>query len=54
MNWFTIVKRYYDWGCYTNDNVKVFVDNGKITPEQYLEITGEEYPVVATPAPPTP
>jgi len=43
MDWFTIVKRYYDWGHYTNEQVAVFVENNKITPEQYAEITGEPY-----------
>lgn len=40
---FKIVKRYYDKGIYTKENVAVFVSAGKITPEQYEEITGEEY-----------
>lgn len=40
---FRIVKRYYDRGIYNKDNVKVFVREGDITPEQYKEITGDEY-----------
>lgn len=40
---FNIVKRYYDKGIYSNEDVKKFVLAGKITPEQYKEITGEEY-----------
>lgn len=40
---FKIVKRYYDKGIYTKENVAVFVAAGKITPEQYAEITGDEY-----------
>lgn len=40
---FKIVKRYYDKGIYTKDNVAVFVKAGKITPEQYKEITGDAY-----------
>lgn len=43
MNWFEKIKRYYDKGLYTNENVKVFVKSTKITPEQYEEITGEKY-----------
>jgi uncharacterized XkdX family phage protein len=43
MDWYTIVKRHYDAGRYTPDDVKVFVRAGKITPEQYQTITGEEY-----------
>ena len=39
---FKIVKRYYDKGIYSKENVAVFVMSGKITAEQYKEITGEE------------
>ena len=42
---FRIVKRYYDRGIYNKDNVKVFVRAGDITPEQYKEITGDEYTI---------
>lgn len=37
------VKRYYDKGIYDADNVKTFVRAGKITEEEYKEITGEGY-----------
>lgn len=40
---FKIVKRYFDKGIYTKEKVAVFVTAGKITPQQYKEITGEEY-----------
>ena len=40
---FKIVKRYYDKGIYSKENVAVFVASGKITAEQYKEITGEDY-----------
>lgn len=43
MDWFTLVKRYYDNGRYTNDNVAVFVQAGKITSVQYEEIIGEPF-----------
>jgi len=43
MNWFQIVKRHFDAGRYTVEDVKVFVRAGKITPEQYEDITGQEY-----------
>ena len=47
INWFEKVKRYYDKGLYTNEQVKIFVQGGKITEAQYEEITGEPYnPVV--------
>lgn len=40
---FNIVKRFYDRGIYSAENVAVFVRSGKITSQQYTEITGEEY-----------
>lgn len=40
---YSSIKRYYDSGRYTKDQVKVFVQAGWITPEQYQEITGDEY-----------
>ena len=40
---FKIVKRYYDKGIYTKENVAMFVSAGKITADQYKEITGEDY-----------
>lgn len=45
MNWFEKVRRYYDMGKYTNEQVKVFVQTDKITEEEYKEITGMEYKV---------
>jgi uncharacterized XkdX family phage protein len=43
MDWFAIVKRHYDAGRYTDEQVTVFVAAGKITPTQYQEITGSAY-----------
>lgn len=40
---FKIIKRYYDRGIYSKENVAVFVASGKITEGQYREITGTEY-----------
>ena len=40
---YKIIKRYHDRGIYTKENVAVFVESGKITAEQYKEITGTEY-----------
>ena len=40
---YKIVKRYFDTGIYTAENVAVFVKAGKITAEQYKEITGVDY-----------
>lgn len=38
-----IIKRFYGKKIYSKDDVKVFVRSGDITPEQYNEITGDEY-----------
>ena len=43
MNWFALVKRYYDAGYYTTANVAVFVQANKITAAQYETITGSVY-----------
>jgi uncharacterized XkdX family phage protein len=43
LGYYSLVKRYYDLGYYTKYDVKVFVQAGKITPQQYEEITGEPY-----------
>lgn len=40
---FKVVKRYYDMGLYTKENVKVFVVAGRLTAEDYRLITGDEY-----------
>lgn len=40
---YNIIKRYHDRGIYSKENVAVFVVSGKITVEQYKEITGTEY-----------
>ncbi len=40
---FNIVKRYYEAGYYSNEDVAKFVKMNKITIEQYEEITGEDY-----------
>lgn len=45
MNWFEKIERYYKNGLYTNEQVKVFVQAGKITEIEYKEITGENYMV---------
>lgn len=38
---YKIVKRYYDKGIYSADDVKKFVQAGKITEDEYKEIVGE-------------
>lgn len=42
---FKRIKKFFDLGLYTVDQVKVFVLKGVITEKQYKEITGEEYSV---------
>lgn len=43
---YKIVKRYFDLGIYTAENVGVFVKSGKINSDEYKEITGQDYVVV--------
>lgn len=40
---FSVVKRYFDKGFYDKDDVKLFVENKKITEDEYFEITGDKY-----------
>lgn len=40
---FDKVKKFYDMGLYTNAQVAQFVRKGKLTEEEYEEITGEKY-----------
>lgn len=40
---YNTVKRYYDKGYYTNEDIKTFVRAGKITAAEYELITGEPY-----------
>lgn len=40
---FEKIKKWYNMGIYTKEQVKNFVKKGKITEEQYKEITGEDY-----------
>lgn len=40
---FEKVKRFYDMGLYSVENVAVFVEKGKLTAAQFEEITGQTY-----------
>ena len=40
---FNSIKRYYNMGKYTLEQMQVFVQAKWITAEQYKEITGEDY-----------
>ena len=41
--WFARIKRFYDLGLWTIEQVREAVQFGRITAEQYKEITGEDY-----------
>ncbi|WP_312046753.1 XkdX family protein [Anaerotignum sp.] len=40
---YKIVKRYFDLRIYTYENVGVFVKSGKISSDEFKEITGQDY-----------
>lgn len=42
---FEKIKEYYDKGFWDKTRVAAAVKYGKITPEEYFKITGEEYVV---------
>lgn len=43
MDWFKFCKDYFDWHIADVDSLKIYVAKGKITAEQYKEITGLDY-----------
>lgn len=40
---FETVKRFYDMGLYSKEQVAAFFEKGKLTAEEYEKITGEKY-----------
>ena len=40
---FKTIRKYYRMGLYNDEQVAEFVRKGKITPEEYEEITGKPY-----------
>ena len=40
---FKVVKRYYDKGIYSKEDVAVFVADGRLTEAEFEQITGECY-----------
>lgn len=40
---FEKIKRFFNLKLYTQKQIRQFCDKGVIAPEQYKEITGEEY-----------
>ncbi|MBC6310968.1 XkdX family protein [Listeria sp. FSL L7-1582] len=41
LDWYKLIKRYYEGGFYTKDQVQRFVELSKITQEEANEILGE-------------
>lgn len=42
MNWYEIIKNIYNAGGYPN-GIKLFVNVGWITKDEYKQITGQDY-----------
>ncbi len=40
---FSIVKRFYNRGIYNTDDVGAFVRAGRLSVDEYRQITGKEY-----------
>lgn len=40
---FDIINEYYSQGYYDNNDLKIFVQTGDITSDEYKQITSEEY-----------
>ncbi|MCY7858641.1 XkdX family protein [Bacillus sonorensis] len=40
---FSDIKQFYDWGCYTDEEMREYVSINWITPAEYEEITGRSY-----------
>lgn len=43
LNWFVMIKRFYDKKFWTKEMVRDAVKAEKITAEEYKQITGENY-----------
>jgi uncharacterized XkdX family phage protein len=43
MDWFTFCSDYFKLGIATPDSLKIYVVKGKITADQYKQITGIDY-----------
>lgn len=43
MDWFKVIKRYYENNLWTLEQVGLAVVMNKITEEQFKEITGQDY-----------
>lgn len=43
MNWFDMIERYYELKIYSDEDIKIFVQAGRITEDEFKKITGSEY-----------
>lgn len=43
MDWFEKIDKYYNNNLWTIGQVRIAVEKGKITVEEYKKITGEDY-----------
>lgn len=43
MDWYSRIKRFYDEGLWTIEQVKEAVTYNKLTEAEFKEITGEDY-----------
>lgn len=43
MDWAKTISGFYKDGYYTVDNIKIFVEKGKITAADFKNITGQDY-----------
>lgn len=48
MDWYNFCKINFDLNIATTDSLKIYVAKGKITAEQYKEITSVDYVASAT------
>lgn len=48
------IKLFYSWGCYTDDDIRTYVEIGWITEAQFTEITGKPYAEEEVPTEPEP
>ncbi|MEH7758083.1 MULTISPECIES: XkdX family protein [Bacillus] len=37
------IKQFWDWECYTKEDIAFYVSIGWITKDDYLDIVGEKY-----------
>ncbi|MBY8913324.1 XkdX family protein [Bacillus sp. YC2] len=47
MDWFKSIRACFNWGCYSPEDVREFVQYNKITENQYEEIVNSGKTIVA-------